>query len=181
MTGSEIAKRYARALFQIAEEDNAVEAVYSELASITSAVRDNKNLMDFFANPIFDQSDKKNVLSEILAKMDISGMTANFLNLLIDKRRMGVLSDVEECFRGYRDNLLNKVRVNVKTAFPLSGEMKEKLLSSLADMTGKNVEMAVEDDRSLLGGIVVAVGDTLYDGSIRTQLAGIRELIREDI
>lgn len=181
MTGSEIAKRYARALFQIAEEDNAVEAVYGELANVASAVRDNKNLMDFFANPIFDQSDKKDVLAEILAKMSVSGVTANFLNLLIDKRRMDILSDVEECFRGYRDNLLNKVRVNVKTAFPLSGEMKERLLSSLAEMTGKNVEMAVEDDRSLLGGIVVAVGDTLYDGSIRTQLSSIRELIREDI
>lgn len=181
MIGSEIAKRYAKALFQVAEEEKAVEKIHGELAGFASALRENKNLMEFFANPVFDQNDKTSVMKDILKKMRISGVTANFLYLLIEKRRMDIFLDVEACFRGYLDKLMNRVRVAVKTAFPLSGEMVTKLSAHLEEMTGKNVEMAVDDDNSLLGGIVVAVGDTLYDGSIKTQLASIRELIREEI
>lgn len=181
MIGSEIAKRYAKALFQVAEEEKAVEKIYGELAGFASTLRDNRNLMEFFANPIFDQTDKTSVMRDILKKMKISGMTANFLYLLIEKRRMDILLEVESCFRDYLDRLMNKVRVNVKTAFPLSEDMVRKLSARLEEITGKNVDMAVEDDGSLLGGIVVAVGDTLYDGSIKTQLASIRELIREEI
>ncbi|OPL15946.1 MAG: hypothetical protein AVO39_06695 [delta proteobacterium MLS_D] len=181
MIGSEIAKRYARALFQLASEEGAVEEIYNELSSFSRTLRDNRNLLEFFANPIFDAQEKKAVLNEILAKMKISGMTANFLNLLVDKRRIDILLEVEACFRNYLDELMNKVRVKVKSAFPLTGETVDKLTARLAEMTGKNVEMTVEDDRSLLGGVVIAVGDTLYDGSVKTQLASIRELIREEM
>ncbi|MCK9230464.1 MAG: ATP synthase F1 subunit delta [Syntrophales bacterium] len=181
MRGSEIAKRYAKALFKVAQEDEAVEKIHGELAGFALTLRENKNLMEFFANPVFDQNDKISVMKEILKKMKISGLTANFLYLLVEKRRMNIFFEVEACFRDYLDTLMNKVRVQVKTAFPLSDEMVARLSARLQEITGKNVEMAVDDDRSLLGGIVVAVGDTLYDGSIKTQLSRIRELIREEI
>lgn len=181
MIGSELAKRYARALFQIAREENSVEEIYGELSGFSAILKENKDLMDFFVNPIFDQADKKAVLNELLTKIDVSTITANFLRLLIDKRRINILLEVEECYRADLDELLNRIRVKVRSAFPLSGDAKQRLLSRLSEMTGKNVEMAVEDDRSLLGGIIVAVGDTLYDGSVKTQLANIRELIREEM
>ena len=181
MIGSEIAKRYAKALFEIAKEEGAVESIYGELERFASALKSNKNLMEFFANPVFDQGDKKAVMESVISKVQITGITANFLKLLVDKRRIDILLDVENCFRGYRDALLNKVRVKVKTAFPLPADLAGKIQERLEEMTKKKIEMAVEEDASLLGGIVVGVGDTLYDGSIKTQLMSIRELIREEM
>ncbi|MCK9273951.1 MAG: ATP synthase F1 subunit delta [Syntrophales bacterium] len=181
MIQSEIAKRYAKALFQIAKEEDSVETIYGELDRFASMLKENKNLTDFFANPIFDQNDKKAVMEEVLSRIKITGITANFLKLLADKRRIDILLDVENCFREYRDQLLNKVRVNVRTAFPLSADLAEKIKARLEGITRKNIEMAVEEDTTLLGGIVVRVGDTLYDGSIKTQLMSIRELIREEM
>ncbi len=78
------------------------------------------------------------------------------------------------------DEALKKVRVQVKTAFPLSVELSGGLAKSLENLTGKQVEMTVEEDPSLLGGIVVKVGDTLYDGSIKSQLNNIRNLLGEE-
>jgi F-type H+-transporting ATPase subunit delta len=79
------------------------------------------------------------------------------------------------------DEVLNKVRVEVKTAFPLSNELSERIRKQMEGLTGKNVDMVINEDPSLLGGVVIGVGDTLYDGSIRAQLNSIRELIKEDM
>jgi F-type H+-transporting ATPase subunit delta len=79
------------------------------------------------------------------------------------------------------DNALKKVRVTVKTAFPLTGELSDRLQKGLEGLTGREVEMTVLEDPSLLGGIVVRVGDKLYDGSIRTQLNNIRNLLGEEL
>ncbi len=106
-------------------------------------------------------------------------MTINFLKLLVDKKRIDVLPDIETCYRQLMDETLKKVRVTVKTAFPLSGEIQAHMLAGLIKMTGRDVEVTLEDDQSLLGGIVIGVGDTLYDGSIKNQLNNMRNLLGE--
>jgi len=93
--------------------------------------------------------------------MKPSQMTVNFLKLLVDKKRIEVLPDIEACFRQLMDEALKKVRVNLKTAFPLSKEMQNYISSRLEKVTGKQVEITIENDSALLGGIVIGVGDTL--------------------
>jgi F-type H+-transporting ATPase subunit delta len=99
----------------------------------------------------------------------------------VDKRRIGILPDIESCYRKFMDDALKKIRVDVTTAFPLSAELSEKLQKRMEEITGRKVEMAVSEDASLLGGIVVGVGDTMYDGSVKTQLHNIRNLLGEEI
>jgi F-type H+-transporting ATPase subunit delta len=99
--------------------------------------------------------------------------------LLIDKNRIDVLPDIETCYRLLMDETLQKVRVTVKTAFPLSSQMQDYIMANLKKMTGRSVEVTVEDDQGLLGGIVIGVGDTLYDGSIKNQLNNMRNLLGE--
>ena len=181
MIGSEIAKRYARALFEIAREEDAIEAIYGELEGFCSLLAENADLAEFFANPVFDSSDKTAVIGEILKKVKASVTTSNFLKLLVEKRRIDALGQIEECYRRYMDDVLSKVRVDVKTAFPLSSELSARIKEQMEGLTGKNIEMVVDEDPSLLGGIVIGVGDTLYDGSVRAQLNSIRELIKEDM
>ncbi len=176
---SNISKRYARAFFEIAGEEKKLEQYYNELSQFSSIVAENKDLGGFLANPIFDEEAKKKVLEKIIGRLSLSKMTINFLNLLIDKKRIDVLPDIETCYRQLMDETLQKVRVTLKTAFPLSGEMQDYITSNLKKMTGQAVEVTVESDKSLLGGILIGVGDTLYDGSIKNQLNNMRNLLGE--
>ncbi len=180
MISSNIAKRYARAFFKIAGEEQRYEDYARELGRFSTMLKESKDLGEFLANPIFALPDKKKVVEALLAKLDVSPLTANFLKLLVDKRRIGILSDIEGCYRDLVDNALKKVRVAVKTAFPLTGELSTRLQKGLEGLTGRQVEMTVHEDPTLLGGIVIRVGDTLYDGSIRTQLGNIRNLLGEE-
>ncbi len=181
MRWSEIAKRYSKAFFAIAAEEAKYEEYYNELGKFSSLLEQNENLREFLNIPIFAQSDKKAVLDEVLKKVDVSPVTANFLKLLLEKRRINLLPEIEACYQHYMDNVLNKVRVNVKSAYKLSDKLSEQIKARMEEVTAKKVEMEIERDTSLLGGIVVKVGDTLYDGSIKTQLNSIRELLREEI
>ncbi|HQG99346.1 MAG TPA: ATP synthase F1 subunit delta [Smithellaceae bacterium] len=176
---SNISKRYARAFFDIAGEEKKLEQYYNELHQFSSVIAQNKDLGGFLANPIFEQEIKKKVLEKIIGKLSLSPMTINFLKLLIDKKRIDILPDIETCYRQLMDETLQKVRVTVKTAFPLSGEMQSYITSSLKKMTGRTVDVTVENDKNLLGGIVIGVGDTLYDGSIKNQLNNMRNLLGE--
>ena len=181
MIGSGIAKRYAKAFFDIAGEEGNYENYYDELKSFSSILEESKKLEDFLSDPVFEQADKKAVVEEVLKRVDISNMTANFLKLLLDKRRIDILSDIESCYREYMDKALKKVRANVKTAFPLTAELSESIMNSLEKTAGKKVDMTIEEDSSLLGGVVVRVGDIIYDGSIKTQLNNIKSLLGEEI
>jgi F-type H+-transporting ATPase subunit delta len=181
LISSNIAKRYARAFFEIAGEDKQYEKYFSELQSVVSLIDGNTDLKEFLSNPIFDQSDKKVVIGKILEKIQISRMTENFINLLVDKRRIDVLSGILGSYQELMDKALRRIQVEVKTAFPLKGDLAERLQKGLEEMTGKAVDMAVSEDESLLGGLVVRVGDTYYDGSIKTQLNNIRNLLGEEL
>jgi F-type H+-transporting ATPase subunit delta len=181
LRGSEIAKRYSKAFFAIAAEEARYEEYYNELKIFSSLLEQNDNLKGFFINPIFAQSDKAAVLKEVLKKIKVSPMAANFFMLLVDKRRIGALQEIEACYQDYMDTVLGKVRVQVKSAYKLSDDMMAQVKAKMEEITGKTVEMEAERDTSLLGGIVVKVGDTLYDGSVKTQLSNIRELLREEI
>jgi F-type H+-transporting ATPase subunit delta len=97
----------------------------------------------------------------------------------VDKKRIDILHDIVICYRQLMDEVLKKVRVDLKTAFPLSSKMQSYINSSLEKLTGRQVELFVENDPSLLGGIVLGVGDTLYDGSIKNQLNNMRNLLGE--
>ncbi len=181
MINSGIAKRYARAFFDIAGEDKLYEKYYEELSGFARIVQDDKNLKEFLANPVFDQAEKKAVVEAIIQKVKMSDMTANFLKLLVDKKRIGMLAEITDHYRELMDEVLKRARVSLKTAFPLPADVAAEIKQGLDRMTGKQTEVTIEEDPSLLGGIVIRVGDTLYDGSIKTQLSNIRNLLGEAV
>ena len=176
---SNISRRYARAFFEIATEQKQIELYYNELNQFASIVSQNKSLSDFLANPVFELASKKGVVESLIAKMKLSGMTVSFLRLLVDKKRIDILNDIVVGYCQLMDEALKKIRVNVKTAFALSDELKSFISSSLEKSMGKKVDMTVEEDPTLLGGVVIGVGDTLYDGSIKNQLNNMRNLLGE--
>lgn len=176
---SNISKRYAKAFFEIAANEKKLEEFYAELSSFSSMITQNKALKEFLANPIIEQDNKKAVVEKLISKLSFSNMTVNFIKLLVDKRRIDALPDIETCYRQLMDEALKKVRINVKTAFPMSGKMQEFITSNMEKITGRKAEITVETVPDLLGGVVIGVGDTLYDGSVRTQLNNMRNLLGE--
>ena len=119
MIGSDIAKRYAKAFFDIAAEEQNYEGYYGELKSFSSLIDENRDLREFLANPVFDQSEKKSVVEEILTRIRMSGMTANFLRLLVDKKRIGIAGEIAESYRQLMDNKLRKVHAFCKDSVVL--------------------------------------------------------------
>jgi F-type H+-transporting ATPase subunit delta len=176
---SNISKRYARAFFEIAAEEKKLEQYYNEISQFSSIITSDKGLQQFLANPVFEQASKKEIVEKIIGKLPLSPMTVNFLKLLVDKKRIEVLPEIESCYRQFMDEALKKVRVDIKTAFTLSDDLQAFIRSSLETATGKKVEITVEKDPTLLGGVVIGVGDTLYDGSIKNQLNNMRNLLGE--
>ena len=181
MINRNIARRYAKALFKVAAEENIYRECYEELAAFSDIIKSDGNLLGFLTNPIFSLSDKKTVMESLIQKRGISNLSANFLKLLVDKRRIVLLPDIMDCFRDIMDTELGMVRVTVKTAFHLSPELSENLQKGLETLTKGKVKMTVLDEPELLGGIVVQIGNTYYDGSVRAQLNDIQNLLGEEI
>ena len=177
MITSNVARRYARAFFAVAGEENRYEEYYRELSLFAAVMADNKNLKELLSNPVYDKEDKKKVVDRILQKLNLSLPTANFIRLLVEKRRIAGMADIEENYRKLMDDAIGISRVQVTTAFPLTSELAANLQRGLEALTGKKVEMQIDEDESLLGGVVVRVGDKLYDGSIKVQLDNMTKLL----
>ncbi len=180
MSGNDIAKRYAKAFFEIATDENKLEAYCAELTAFSELVKTSQELQGYLANPLFEQANKVALVGELMKKLALSSTTANFLSLLTEKKRINIVVAIQKSYEEMMDKALAKVRVDVKTAFPLSATTSAHLLQALESLTEKNVEMQVVTEPALLGGIVVKIGDTLYDGSIKTQLANISNLLGEE-
>jgi F-type H+-transporting ATPase subunit delta len=181
LSTSDIAQRYSAALFEIAKEEKNYEKYFEDLKRFSSVVEANPNLREVLFNPVFERDEKKAVVGEILPVIGMADISANFLKLLVDKGRIRILDEIVTAYQQLMDQVLNKARVNVKTAFPLSNDLAAQIKKIMEGLTKKEVEMVIEQDPSLIGGIVVKVGDTLYDGSVKAQLNKIRELLGEEI
>lgn len=174
---SSVAKRYARAFFDVAGEEKKIEDYHQELSRFATVIEEHRDLREFLSNPIFEKMDKRNVVDQVIEKLRLSATTSNFFRLLVDKGRIGDIGGIEDHYRKLMDDAIGIARVQVKTAFSLKADLSGNLQRALEFLTGKKVVMFVEEDPSLLGGIVVQSGDKIYDGSIRTQLNAMRKLL----
>lgn len=175
-----IAKRYAQALFDLAGDEKDYIKFHGELNEMKSIIDGAADLKEFFVNPVFEDAEKKAVMVEVLKRTSISPLMQNFLKLLVDKGRIGSLADITECYQALMFSALKMSRVNVRTAFPLNDGVVSQIKEMLEKMTGKSVEMLIEEDPSLIAGMVVKIGDKVYDGSIKSQLDSIRQLLGEE-
>jgi F-type H+-transporting ATPase subunit delta len=173
-----LAKRYAKALFQVGKEENSLDEfnrALTEMAELYAAVPE---VVDGLSNFIYPQDVREKVMEHLLSKMQASAMVANFMKLLVQKRRAEVLPDIAEVFQAMVDKERNMCRGTVVSAAPLSGALNSKIKDTLEKITGKQVLLRTEIDASIIGGIVAKVGDLVLDGSIKTQLTGLKESIK---
>lgn len=172
-----IARRYAQALNEQAAQTGVLEQVDADIDLISNALADSRELRAFFGSPIISR-DKKGQVVKALFSDRIQKITMTFVELLVSKRREGVFPAIVSSYRDLRDVQLGIKAVSVRTAYELSGQDRASLETALQSLTGKQVRLETRVDASIMGGMIVRVGDTVYDGSISNQLATLRERLQ---
>jgi len=175
LSSSTLSRRDAKALFSLGREDGSFDKYGQELAVFADFCVDNEEFGKVIANPIFSIDDRKKVLRVVLEKSGFSMTVKNFLNLLLDKNRMGVLNEIKTVYGELTDEASNIARAEIRTAKPLNKKALEKIEKSLEEMTSKKIRSDVKEDKDLIGGVVVQIGDLVLDGSIKAQLEGLKE------
>ena len=175
MIGSKISKRYAKALFSLGQEDGHFDQYGQDLNEFTRFCQDNADFRQVLANPIFAVEDRKKVLQIVLERSSFSDIVKNFLNLLLDKNRIGAIEAIAEYYSRLTDEASDIARAEIITARPLKDEALGRIEKSLKELTLKSIKTEVQEDQNLIGGIVVKIGDMVLDGSVKTQLEGLKE------
>lgn len=174
-----IARRYAKALLLIGKEDGQTATYREELGGFTALLADQPDLARALTNPLYNTADRRKVLNAVLQRLNLSRVVTAFLTLLFDKGRFGFVDAINERFQHLADELKGIARATLVTATDLTDETVGKIRAALSQRTGRQVEMAVEVDPGLIGGIVTRIGDLVLDGSVRTQLANMRETLKK--
>ena len=175
MIRSKVSKRYAKALFSLGQEDGNLEQYGSQLSAFASFFRNNAEFGQVIANPIFAVEDRREVLQVVLERSNFFDVVKHFLNLLLDKNRIGAIEAITEYYSEFTDEVSGIARAEIITAGPLKEEALGRVERLLEGLTSKKIKTEVREDKALIGGIVVRIGDLVLDGSVRAQLEGLKE------
>ena len=174
MAQARAARRYAKALFSLASDEDRVEAVQQELAALAELLAAMPELRNALLRPLHPVTERKAVLERVAERLGTSLTVRHFYSFLIEQRRFVDLGAVRAEFQRLADLAAGRLRAEVVSAQPLSDAQRERLRQVLADQTGGYVELDARVDPELLGGAVATVGDLVFDGSLRTQLHQLR-------
>jgi F-type H+-transporting ATPase subunit delta len=178
LTRSKVSKRYAKALLSLGMEEGRYQEYGKELRDFAAFYESHRELNQAISNPAFTLEDRKEILKAVLARSAPSETIRNFLNLLLDKKRISALGEISAFYEQLTDEASNIVRAEVVVPRPLAGEAESKLGRALEQMTSKKVRMNVRQDKNILGGIIVKIGDLVVDGSVKAQVQGIKESLK---
>ena len=171
-----IASRYARALVDVILEHHVDgDAARQQLRAFADAIHESLELRRVWESPAITPEKKRAVLDAIAAKIGAVKPVRNFMAVIIDHRRIGMLDDIVRVFERELDARLGFAVVEVSSARPLSAQEQREVESRVERMTGKKIRASYVSNPELLGGVVVRVGDTIYDGSVRGQLEKMRQ------
>ena len=169
-----ISARYARALADVALQQGEDAAVARDLETYAEILRQVPALLDAFDSPAIGREAKEGVISGLLARYPVSQTARNFLRTLLDHHRIRYFAEICGCYTRTVNERKGIVAAQVTSAVPLGPAEMDVLQASLARATGDRVTMALNTDPDLLAGVIVQIGSTIYDGSIRTQLEEMR-------
>lgn len=171
-----VARRYAKALFEVASEQKCVDLIEKDLKQINDTFVVSPELTRLFSHPAFGAEQKKELAAKVFK--GLNKYTSNLVCLLIDRHREAVLHDIFEEFKSLANEAKGVAEAIVTTAFHLEASDKEQLLATFEPIVGKKMEIVEKVDSDILGGVIVQIGDRLYDGSLRTKLNRFQERLK---
>jgi F-type H+-transporting ATPase subunit delta len=171
----EIARVYARSLFEVAQERDMLDAIREQLSQFADALNENRDLATFFFSPYFSSEEKKEALKRTIEGAEDTFIS--FLELLIDEHRMPAIFRIRDRYEVLWDEANRLLPVEVTSAVELDEDTVAAIGDRIREQTGQNVELSSHVDSGILGGIVLRVGNSILDASIRNRLNQLRKQV----
>lgn len=178
MLQGKLGRRYAKALFELAHGRE--EAVAEELDNYLEACA-NSDLNKVVGNPAFPVGDRKAIALEVAQQLGSSDSVRSLVAILVEKDRMGYLPSITAYYHGLLDDSKGRVNARVIVPAPLTDAEREQLAQLVGRLSGKKAVLREQIDPSIIGGVIIEVRGTVYDGSVRTQLEGLRQNIERTL
>ena len=170
-----LARRYARALLDVATAERIdVDLVERELAAFAGAVQGDPVVGRILSSPRLSRHQERATIEAVASRIGVSRLVARLLRVLADRRRLTLLPDVLACYRERLWERRRIARARVTTAVPLDERQRRAVVERLTAATGRTVHVQADVDPSIIGGIVAEVDGTVYDGSVKGQLARLK-------
>src|SRR5215510_4021229 len=181
MNELKIANRYARALADVITTRGETEDVISELNRFRLLMDKHSELRDVFASPVVSLERKRAVLNQLLERMKLRPTSNNFLRLLLDNLRLQDLNHMLSALLRELDLRRDIISAEITTAREMPEQEKMKMRESIKAATGKEVRLQFRNDPQIIGGVITRIGSMIYDGSIRNQLAQMRQRLVSNV
>lgn len=176
---SGVAGRYATALFELASEANAVDAVSADLNSFSAMIAESADLKRLIESPAFSAEEQVAAIKALLAAAGISGIAGNFIGFVASKRRLFALPGMIAGYRALVAEAKGIVSAQVTVAEEPSAKRLDEIRATLKQVAGKDVDVAIKVDPAIIGGLVVKMGSRMVDASLKTKLNSIRLAMKE--
>jgi F-type H+-transporting ATPase subunit delta len=178
VTGS-LARRYARAVIQLGSERGNLDRIGADLRALAAAMTGSPELVSSLTNPAIRRADRRRVVDGVLTRLSPAPETRNLVYILLDGERLASLAAISREVDAMIEARAGRVAAEITTAQPLQPGELDQITAALERASGKRLSVTRREDPALLGGVVAKLGDTVYDGSLRTQLRNLRdELIK---
>jgi len=174
VTGS-LARRYARAIVEIGTQHGNLDKIGADLRSLAKAMHDSAELVTALTNPAIRRADRRNVIDGLLQRVGAEQYTSNVVRLLLDGERLSSLPAIAREVDAMIEARAGRMAAEVTSARSLDDGELAQLTAALERLSGKRLTVTRREDPELLGGVVAKLGDTVYDGSLRTQLRTLRD------
>ncbi|MFK7694805.1 F0F1 ATP synthase subunit delta [Paenibacillus sp. HJGM_3] len=171
-----VAKRYAKALFEVAQQQGNVAQVEEELKGILQVIRENADYGKLLEHPNISAADKLGLVKQAF-EGKVSTAVLNTLQLIVERRRESVLADLVDSYVKVANEALGQANATVVSAYPLTAEESQQVAEKFGQVTGKRIRVTNVVDASLIGGIQVRIGDRLYDGSMSGKLKRLEQAL----
>ena len=170
-----IAKKYAKALLEVGLQDGNYEALGQDLNKMADLLKESKELRVALWSPSFPKPTRKAIAGKISEGLGLATTTIKFIELLIQRKRIDLLFEVTRAYRDLCDEIAGRTRTTLVTPLELPSGLVQEIRSQLESLAGKEVILSVERDPSLIGGFLTRIGNVVYDGSLKAQIAKLRD------
>lgn len=179
MIVSGVAGRYAAALFDLARQDTRLEAVADELERVRAMIGDNPDLKRLITSPLYRRDEQTRAIVAIAGQAGLSGLTTRFLGVVAENRRLSEILNIVAAFGALLADHRGEVNAEVVAAHPLNEDQLAAIRDKLGKFAGREVNVTMDVDASLLGGMVVKLGSRMIDSSLKTKIAALQLAMKE--
>lgn len=175
---SGVAKRYAVALFNAAVKQDIAEQVFEDITSFVALLRQNRDFVGYLKSPEILTEAKKQLVADVLGDRS-AGLFVKFILLLIDKKRLKHILEIEDAYRQLFEQLQGILEAKIITAVPLETDLEQRTIEMLERETGKTIRLSKTVDEEIIGGMIIIIEDEIIDGSVRHKLDQMTKSLSE--